>query len=294
MGEYTIKDLERLSGIKAHTIRIWEKRYDLIMPDRTDTNRRRYSDHDLRKLLNISILNRNGFKISRIASMSTTEMEDKVSEIAQDITESDTQIESLIKAMISLDEAGFNELIDRSIKEKGLEAAFTGLLFPFLERVGILWVTGSIVPAQEHFVSNLVRQKLIAQIDAQNYIQKEEGKSKRVMLYLPENEMHELGILFYSYLARKHGHRVLYLGSATPFDSVIKAMQVWPAEIIVTATSSWFSGITADEYIEKLSKEFKEQLIIVSGALATDIKGKIPGNIKTVHSQEEFISLLDD
>jgi len=291
MGEYTIKDLERLSGIKAHTIRIWEKRYDLIMPDRTDTNRRRYSDQDLRKLLNISILNRSGFKISRIASMSTREMEEKVSHIAQDITGSGTEIESLIMAMISLDEAGFNALIDRSIREDGLEAAFTGLIFPFLERVGILWVTGSIVPAQEHFVSNIARQKLIAHIEARNF--KAKSKGKRVLLYLPENELHEIGMLFYSYLARKQGHRVLYLGSATPFDSLIKAMQVWPAEIIVTATSSWFAGINADEYLEKLSQEFNEQLIIVSGALATDIKGKMPANIKAVHSHEEFISLLN-
>ena len=290
MGEYTIKDLERLSGIKAHTIRIWEKRYDLIKPGRTDTNRRRYSDQDLRKLLNISILNRSGFKISRIASMSIREMEEKVSHIAQDMTGSGTEIESLIMAMISLDEAGFNELIDRSIREDGLEAAFTGLIFPFLERVGILWVTGSIVPAQEHFVSNLIRQKLIAHIEARDF--KAKSKAKRVLLYLPENEWHEIGMLFYSYLARKHGHRVLYLGSATPFDSLIKAMQVWPAEIIVTATSSWFAGINADEYLEKLSQEFKEQLIIVSGALANEIKGKMPANIKAVHNHKEFISLL--
>ncbi|MEE4214573.1 MAG: MerR family transcriptional regulator [Bacteroidales bacterium] len=291
MGDYTIKDLERLSGIKAHTIRIWEKRYGVISPGRTTTNRRRYSDDDLRKLINISILNRSGFKISRIASMSIKEMEEKVSLISKDIAQADTGIESLIVAMISLDEAGFNELIESSIKELGLEKAFIGLIFPFLERVGILWVTGSIVPAQEHFVSNLIRQKLIAHIDARGFTEKSDAK--RVLLYLPENEWHEIGILFYSYLARKHGHRVLYLGSATPLDSLIKAIQVWPAEIIVTATSSGFAGINKEAYLKELSEAFKDLQIIISGTLATDIKGKLPDNIKAVHRTEEFIHLLN-
>ncbi|MGM0668012.1 MAG: MerR family transcriptional regulator [Bacteroidota bacterium] len=292
MGEYTIKDLERLSGIKAHTIRIWEKRYNVISPGRTTTNRRRYSDDDLRKLLNISILNRSGCKISSIASMSIREMEEKVSLISQDIAQADTRIESLIVAMISLDEPGFIELIDSSIKELGLEKAFISLFFPFLERVGILWVTGSIVPAQEHFVSNLVRQKLIAHIDAQGFTERSDGK--RVLLYLPENEWHETGILFYSYLARKHGHKVLYLGSATPLDSLIKAIQVWPAGIIVTATSSAFAGINKEIYLKELSQTFKDLLIIVSGTLATGIKGRLPDNIKAVHRPEEFIRLLND
>ena len=292
MGEYTIKDLERLSGIKAHTIRIWEKRYDVISPGRTSTNRRRYSDDDLRKLINISILNRSGFKISRIASLSVREVEEKVSLISQDITQADTRIESLIVAMISLDEPGFIELIDSSIKELGLEKAFIDLFFPFLERVGILWVTGSIVPAQEHFVSNLVRQKLIAHIDARGFTERSDGK--RVLLYLPEDEWHEIGILFYSYLARKHGHRVLYLGSATPLDSLIKAIQVWPAEIIVTATSSGFAGINKEVYLKELSQTFKDRLIIVSGTLATGIKGRLPDNIKAAQRPEEFIRLLND
>jgi len=153
--EYTIKDLEKLSGIRAHTIRIWEKRYGILSPGRTNTNRRRYNDDDLRKLINISILNRSGFKISKIASMSFREIEDKVSFIFQDVNQTDTQIESLMIAMINLDELSFNELINRSILNRGFEDTFTGIVFPFLKRVGVLWVTGSITPAQEHFVSNL-------------------------------------------------------------------------------------------------------------------------------------------
>jgi len=292
MVEYTIKDLEKLSGIRAHTIRIWEKRYGILSPARTNTNRRRYNDDDLRKLINISILNRSGFKISKIASMSFREIEDKVSFISQDVNQTDTQIESLMIAMINLDEISFNELINRSILNRGFEDTFTGIVFPFLKRVGVLWVTGSITPAQEHFVSNLIRQKLISNIDAQ--ISRKRENKKRVLLYLPENELHEIGLLFFTYLSRKNGHEVLYLGPQTPLDSVIESTQIWPADIIVTGTLSEFSGVQKEEYLKKLSETFTDQVIIVSGTLAPDIPGNVPRNILTAHSTDDFIRLIND
>lgn len=292
MGVYTIKDLERLSGIKAHTIRIWEKRYDIVKPDRTGTNRRRYSDADLRKLINISILKRSGFKISRIASMSLSEIEEKVSFILRDIRQDDSQIESLMIAMVNLDESAFTDLINRSIINRGFEDTFMNIVFPFLDRVGVLWVTGSISPAQEHFVSNLVRQKIISNIDAQ--ISKGRDYKKRVIFFLPENEFHELGLLFYAYIARKDGHEVLYLGSHTPLDSVKHSFKIWPADILVTGTLTNFSRIYGRDYLEKLASEFPEQLIIVCGTLALNIPDNLPGNILTAHSTDEFISLVND
>ncbi len=292
MVEYTIKDLEKLSGIRAHTIRIWEKRYGILSPGRTNTNRRRYNDDDLRKLINISILNRSGFKISKIASMSFREIEDKVSFIFQDVNQTDTQIESLMIAMINLDELSFNELINRSILNRGFEDTFTGIVFPFLKRVGVLWVTGSITPAQEHFVSNLIRQKLISNIDAQ--ISRKRENKKRVLLYLPENELHEIGLLFFTYITMKNGHEALYLGPQTPLYSVKESIQIWPADIIVTGTSSAFSGVQKEEYLQKLSETFADQVIIVSGTLAPDIPGNLPRNILTARNTDEFIRLIND
>ncbi|MFO7852823.1 MAG: MerR family transcriptional regulator [Bacteroidota bacterium] len=292
MGVYTIKDLERLSGIKAHTIRIWEKRYDIVKPDRTGTNRRRYSDTDLRKLINISILKRSGFKISRIASMSLSEIEEKVSFILRDIRHDDSQVESLMIAMVNLDESAFTDLINRLILNRGFEDTFLNIVFPFLDRVGVLWVTGSINPAQEHFVSNLVRQKIISNIDAQ--ISKERDNKKRVIFFLPENEFHELGLLFYAYIARKDGHEVLYLGSHTPIDSVKHSFTIWPADILVTGTLSNFSRIYGRDYLEKLAGEFPEQLIIVSGTLALNLPDNLPRNILTAHSADDFIRLVND
>ncbi|MDT8402024.1 MAG: MerR family transcriptional regulator [Bacteroidales bacterium] len=290
MPEYSIKDLEKLSNIKAHTIRIWEKRYGIIKPDRTATNRRRYTDHDLRKLINISILNRKGYKISNIAALTLDEMEEKVSNISRDINQSDVQIESLVMAMINLDERAFSDLVNRSILERGLEDTFTGIIFPFLERVGVLWLTGSITPAQEHFVSNLVRQKLFANIDSQMTTRIPDRK--KVLLFLPENELHEIGLLFYTYITRKSGHDVLYLGPQTPLDSVRKLIKTWKADILVTASSSGFSGISNDEYILTLSGAFRDQLIIVSGDLARNTKVKLPRNVRTVDTPGEYLNLL--
>ena len=290
MGEYSIKDLEKLSGIKAHTIRIWEKRYDIITPGRTDTNRRRYTDEDLRKLINISILTRSGFKISMIASMSPHDIEDKVSIISQDIEQYDNQIESLIIAMINLSERDFNDLINRYFINMGFEDTFSNILFPFLERVGVLWVTGSISPAQEHFISNLVRQKLISTIDS--LIPRKINNKLKVLLFLPENELHEIGLLFYTYLAKKNGHETLYLGPKTPIDSIAKAIKIWPADILVTGTSSEFSGVVKEELIERLSKSFKNHKIIISGLLIPDSGVKLPGNVHSAKTADEFVQLI--
>lgn len=292
MGEYTIKDIEKLSGIKAHTIRIWEKRYGIISPERTYTNRRKYTDIDLRKLINISILNRNGYKISKIASMSFPEIEDKVSVISQDTNKSDTQVENLLITMFNLDETSFIEQINRFIISLGFENTFNRIVFPFLKRVGVLWVTGTITPSQEHFVSNLIRQKLISNIDA--LVSGKKGNSKRVLFFLPENELHEIGLLFFSYLARKNGHKVLYLGPQTPLMSVVEAIKQWPADIIVTGTLSELSGVQKDEYLEKLSELFSKQVVITSGTLAWDIKGHLPRNIKPALSSDDFIRLITE
>jgi DNA-binding transcriptional MerR regulator len=290
MGEYTIRDLEKLSGIKAHTIRIWENRYGIISPGRTATNRRRYTDNDLRKLINISILNRNGFKISRIASMSFPEIEDKVSIISRDLSRDDMQVETLIIAMFDLDEVSFSELLNRSVLNRGFEDTFTGIVFPFLKRVGVLWVTGTIIPAQEHFVSNLIRQKLISNIDA--LITRKKENRKKVLLFLPENELHELGLLYFAYITRKNGHEVLYLGSQTPLESVVEAIQIWPADIIVTGTLTEFSGVQNERFLEKLSVTFTEQLVIACGNLASDMPSHSLKNVKPARNADEFIKLL--
>jgi DNA-binding transcriptional MerR regulator len=167
MAAYSIRDLERLSGIKAHTIRIWEKRYGLIEPRRTTTNIRTYCDTELKKILNVSLLNRNGLKISKIVCMSSQEIADQVSRITHFMPDEQSQIEGLTTAMIDFDEARFERIIARSVIQFGFEDTLIKIIYPFFVKIGLMWQTGTVNPAQEHFVTNLVRQKVMVAIDNQ-------------------------------------------------------------------------------------------------------------------------------
>jgi len=162
---YNIKDLEKLSGIKAHTIRIWEKRYALLEPQRTDTNIRYYTSNDLKKLLNISLLNKNGIKISRIAEFTENELNEKVIELTSRNSDVEDQIQSLIMSMFYLNTQKFEKLLTISYINRGFESTFSDILLPFLIKVGFLWQTGTITAAQEHFASNIIRQKILVAID---------------------------------------------------------------------------------------------------------------------------------
>ena len=165
MAYYSIKDLEKLSGIKAHTLRIWEKRYNLVEPKRTETNIRYYDDEDLKKVLNVALLNRNGLKISHIAGLKTEEINSKISDLSKGNQDSESVIDNLVISMIELDEKKFEKILSRTIMQAGFEETILYTIYPFFQKIGLLWQTGAINPAQEHFISNLVRQKLIVAID---------------------------------------------------------------------------------------------------------------------------------
>ncbi|RYF66671.1 MAG: MerR family transcriptional regulator, partial [Cytophagaceae bacterium] len=186
MSNYSIKDLEQLSGIKAHTLRIWEHRYNIIQPKRTDTNIRTYDDQDLKLVLNISLLKDHGYKISEISKLSVEEMYQEVIKISDKQLSYPDQIHALTITMIDLDEDRFEKIISTNILQFGFENTMINIIYPFLSRIGTLWVTGSIGPAQEHFITNLIRQKLIVAIDGQ--VSKQRPNGKKYMLFLPEGE----------------------------------------------------------------------------------------------------------
>ncbi len=266
MERYTLNGLEKLTGIMADTIRVWERRYQIIKPHRTDTNRRWYDDESLKHLINVSILYRNGIKISKIAKFSESELEDKVEALAKSTFVSDTQIDSLILSMIKFDEKAVNEILLRSIINIGFEDTFTGIVFPFLRRVGIMWHTGMANIGVEHFISNIFRRRLMIAIDsvppatAMNHL--------KVVMYLPENELHELSLLFYTYMIRKLGHEVLYLGQSTPIKALAEVTQYWSPDIFVTGELSGLLYEKPEEYLKRLCKTFSEQKILVSGSFA--------------------------
>jgi MerR family transcriptional regulator, light-induced transcriptional regulator len=289
MGNYSIKDLEKLSGIKAHTIRIWEKRYQLIRPERTCTNIRLYSDHDLKRILNISILNRRGLKISHIANLSEEELRDKIVLLSKDSFRQDDQVENLVLAMIDLDEPRFDKILSASILNIGFEETFHKIVYPLLERIGMLWQSGTINPAHEHFLTNLIRQKLIVAIDG--IMQPVLPDRKVFILFLPEGEMHELGLLYYYYLIKKKGHKVLYLGSSVPLHDVAEIIRTLEPDILVSFFVSNLDNKQYGEFLNIFGK-FPVQKIYLSGMLVRNSNETLPENVAVISSPPEFNQML--
>lgn len=289
MDAFTIKDLENLSGIKAHTIRIWEQRYNFLKPKRTDTNIRYYSNEELKTVLNISLLNKYGFKISHIDRMSAAEVQDKLKSLSDAQAVKERLLNSLLEKMIDLDLMGFEKLLNEYIHSKGAERTVTQLIFPFLEKVGVLWQTGHINPAQEHLITNLIRQKMLVAIDeceATYHI------NKKALLFLPEGEHHELGLLFIYYLLKKRGIHVLYLGSNVPVKDAAYVQKLKAPDIIFIHLTATAPSFTLDGFFRKLEKSFSFQKMIISGQLAKDYKKATPSFVDIKRSLQEVMQVI--
>lgn len=291
MIHYSINDLEKITGIKAHTIRIWEKRYNVVCPQRTETNIRYYNDDDLKKLLNISTLNKHGFKISDIVKMGHDGLCQKVLEIANTTTDHESSINNLIVSMIEMDEDKFEKVLASAIIKIGFERTITNIIYTFLEKVGILWQVGTINPAQEHFITNLIRQKLIIAIDGQDSYPKTDAKT--FLLFLPENELHELGLLFYSYIIKKAGHKVIYLGQSVPLNDILEVIKIRNADYIITYFVAALDPSEIFGYLLKISERFNNKDIFIAGYQVSMISEKLPSNIKPLQDAEEFKSYLN-
>lgn len=231
--KYEINDIERLTGIKAHTIRIWEKRYSLVEPHRTDTNIRYYDDEHVKRLMNVATLVNAGKKISKVAQMSAADLENEVYLLqvsTSDATASPALIAQLTTAMISFDRELFGSLIDKVIKRYGLQNGITSIIYPFLENVGVLWSTNEVMPAQEHFASSMIRERLItetAKLPAP-------WKKGTAMLFLPPNEHHEIGLLLANCITRSAGINTIYLGAAVPFENAVRTFDRLKPTLLVS------------------------------------------------------------
>lgn len=290
MSTYSIKDLERLTGIKAHTIRIWEKRYGIVDPCRTESNIRWYNDEDLKKLLNISILNRHGYKISRIATLSLQQINQRIMEVVKPESDYLSQIESLVVAMIELCENRFERILNQSIIKIGFEETLYYVVYPFFEKIGLLWQTGAINPAQEHFISNLIRMKLFVAIDSLPAVTNSDAR--KIILFLPEWELHEIGLLTYYYIAKKHGIKVYYLGQNVPFEDLISVAQSVEPEMLATYFVSAVSSDKIQHYQQELVRNFPDLHILISGMQATAMEAELAEGIKLIRSANEFKSFI--
>lgn len=290
MSTYSIKDLEQLSGIKAHTLRIWEQRYNLLNPKRTDTNIRFYDDDDLKLILNVALLNDNGYKISKIASMESEEMRAEVMKLTDRTLTHDDQIHALTICMIEMDEERFDKVLSTNILKLGFEQTMMNIIYPFMSKIGVLWQTGAINPAHEHFISNLVRQKLIVAIDGQVPIK----AGKKFLLFLPEGELHEISILFASYLIKSKGHKVIYLGQNTPFDDLLAVHKIHQPDFMFTVITTSPAAEHAQEYLNTLSARFLDTQILVTGYQVIGQDFVMPKNVKLMNYIRDIKELLDE
>ncbi len=289
MSSYSIKDLEQISGIKAHTIRIWEQRYQFLQPSRTTTNIRTYSSNELKTILNVSLLNKYGFKISHIDKMTSEQMEEKILSINQLDAQKERVVNNLIKEMVSMNMLGFEQQLDIYIAQKGIEKTINEIIFSFLERVGILWVTNHINPAQEHLATNVLRQKIIYGIEKLPPITK---YTKRVILFLPEAEYHEIGLLFVHFLLKLNGVYVDYLGANVPMVDLEYLVKTNKVDYLFSHLTLPAKKFKFDKFINQLAEFSKGSSIILSGQLIQDYKGPVPAGIQLKRSLIDTLQFI--
>jgi MerR family transcriptional regulator, light-induced transcriptional regulator len=292
MNAFTIKDLENLSGIKAHTIRIWEQRYNFLKPCRTETNIRYYCNQELKTVLNISLLNKYGYKISHIDRMSEQELKSKIISLSDKDAQQERIVNELIAYMVDLDIERLEQLLDTYILTKGIDKAINQIIFPFLERIGILWVTGHIHPAQEHLVTNVIRQKLIVGIEG---VMTPIRVNKTVLLFMPEGEYHELGLLYIYYLLKAHGIKVLYLGSNMPLKDVQFVCKTKNPDYLYSHLTAIAGNFSFEKFLTQVTRDIPTIPLVISGQLARTHLRKIPPGIhfrRSLAEVLEFITLL--
>ena len=291
MYSYTIKDMENLSGIKAHTIRIWEQRYSFLKPERTDTNIRYYSGEELKKLLNVALLNKYGFKISHIDKMDEVEVKEKIFSLNQVQAQQERIVNELIQYMIDLDLEKFETVLDNYILSRGFDKTIHQIIFPYLEKIGILWLTNHINPAQEHIVTNIIRQKLVVGINSAICPIKINTK---ILLFLPEGEYHELGLLFMHYLLKCRGINVIYLGCSIPVKDVEYVVRAKKPDYLYCHLTSVGHKFNFEKFLAELSKQFPDIPVIISGQLTAGYQKKLHPPIIFKRSFAESLEFVNN
>ena len=286
MNKFTIKDIENLSGIKAHTWRIWEQRYGIGIPQRKDSNHRYYDNENLKQVLRISYLYHSGLKVSKIASLGHEQIRQKALEHLPKENEYEFYVKELLEASIDLDEDRFERLLQEAMMKMSVTETMINVLYTFQEKIGVLWLTDHVIPAQEHFTSNIIRRKLTVAIDELpmvNYTLK-----KTVLLFTPRHEQHELPLQLIHYLLKKNNTKVVYFGKDVSLKELDVYLQSQPADILLFHLLTLLKT-TATAYLEELSRLFPGKEIIMTGPLTKQITN-IPSNIRFLASMDEVIN----
>jgi len=287
--KYSISDLEKLTGVKAHTIRIWEKRYNIIVPERTDTNIRFYGEDDLQRLLNIAFLNKHGVKISLISGMNDDDIQSEVVRLSGNPGSEEGCLSELIKAITELDEDRFERGLNASILKSGFEQSFQLVVFPLIEKINLLWQIGKISSCQERFASNLIRLKLIVAIDGMTG--NNETSGEYYLLYLPAGVYDEISLLFANYLLKKAGNHVIYLGPSIPIEHLKALPENQAVDHVVVSITQNYTEQELIAYADKLTEIFAEKIIYMI-LIGLDLKIDLPVNIVKITSYQELASAL--
>lgn len=289
MANYSIRDLAKLSGIKAHTIRIWEQRYNIIEPKRTASNIRYYTDSDLKFLMNIAFLNRKGIRISKIAKMSRCEIKNEVGKLSKTEVEHTDNFQALAMAMMDLDAPRIAELVVCCFEKNGVEDAILNVLVPFLEKASLLWLTGSISAMHEQFASCVIRREILA-VTSQLKI-KSKCKQQKILLYLPEGDQQELYLLFVEYMLKKRNLEVVYLGSKIELEDLKLAISIHEPEYVYTIISEHHKRYVSEQYIQDVSNQMEGIKLLVSGFCHCPSRaGDMPANVIFL---EDLTGVLD-
>lgn len=292
---YSISDLEQLSGIQAHTIRMWEQRYNALEPHRSAGNTRYYDDEHLVKLLNIVSIHQKGLKISKICALSQDAIHNLIEEDIQETVSKNQQFEFYITQLLnfgmSYNEAAFDNLLSKCINDNTLTETYSSVIFPMLVRLGLMWRKDSICAAQEHFLTNIIRQKICAAI---NDLPVPSSDKKTWVLFLPQDEEHEIGVLFANYLLRQAGKRVIYLGSRVPLSSVKEVVKLNKVDSLMLFMVQAKLTNEAQKYIDEISVAFKKTKIYLAGSQKLIENIQLPKGIQWLRGINEFEVLVND
>lgn len=291
MAIYSIGDLAKLSGIRAPTLRVWESRYGVLEPKRTGNNTRYYDDDDLRHLLNIAVLNRHGVRISKIASLDERELRRRVAELTLDNDEAETVLDALTLSMLEMDEARFERIFRLNVEQLGFEETILTVVFPFLEKLGVLWLTGSIKPVQEGFTSGLIRRKLLVATDELEVAP--DPDAPRLLLYLPKGETQEMSVLLLHYLARKRGLRTYYLGRDVSVADLEDAYPLVKPDLLFTMVTETFTDARIGDYVGRVRRACPDAELLVSGYQAVAQRWQPDERTRVLRSMQEAVAAVE-
>ncbi|HEY6902488.1 MAG TPA: MerR family transcriptional regulator [Puia sp.] len=293
MNVFTIRDIENLCGIKAHTLRVWEQRYQLHIPKRKASNHRLYDDEDLKRLLRIAFLYRNGHKISHLARLSEEEVCRLAMKVPQSGGADDIFINHLVEAALDFDQDLFDRVLHNIVLHMGLEKAVPQVIYPFLHKIGLLWLTGNVVPAQEHFASSLIIKKLLVAINGLENPPAPRPGERNILLFTPKGELHEIPLLYMRYLLKKNGQPAVYFGRDIDLEELRRYCREKPVTHLYFHLITHLQRYEPGQYLEKLREAFPTLQIVISGQIGQSFPDHYP-QVRILKSWEEMGAFVKD